>query len=198
LILWIGSVLFASTNVDDIFVLLTFFADPSFHPRQVVVGQFLGMAVLIVVSLLAAAGARAIPLDYVGLLGFVPVILGATKLVALLRRPDPKEPTAEPEARDRFGASKLLAVAGLTIANGSDNVGAYVPLFATRTLREVGILVAVFLVLTGIWCLAAHRLVHHPRVGAPLRRYGHVVLPFALIALGVYILSGCGPLRAFL
>jgi cadmium resistance protein CadD (predicted permease) len=188
-ILWIGLVLFASTNVDDIFVLLAFFADPAFTTRQVVAGQYLGMCVLIGLSLLGALGSRAIPLGYVGLLGFVPLLLGAKRLLDL-RKPDADEPRA-----DRFAASRPLAVAAVTVANGADNLGAYVPLFSTRRPEEIAVLCAVFLVLTGIWCLVAHRLVRHPRAGAPIRRYGRVVVPFALMGLGAYLLW---PLRAFL
>jgi cadmium resistance protein CadD (predicted permease) len=58
-ILWIGLALFAATNVDDIFVLLTFFADPSFRAWQVVIGQYAGILALVGVSLLGAAGAVA-------------------------------------------------------------------------------------------------------------------------------------------
>jgi cadmium resistance protein CadD (predicted permease) len=34
--------LFASTNVDDIFVLIAFFSDRAFRAREVVAGQLLG------------------------------------------------------------------------------------------------------------------------------------------------------------
>lgn len=165
MILWIGLALFAATNIDDILVLLTFFADPSFRARQVVVGQYAGILALIGVSLLGAAGLRVVPLNYVSLLGVVPILLGLWKLVSL-RRPV-ETPVEEPHVPPRFAGSRFLAVAAVTVANGGDNVGAYVPLFSTRGALDVAILVATFLVLTGVWCIAAHRLVHHPRVGLP-------------------------------
>jgi cadmium resistance transport/sequestration family protein len=193
-ILWIGLALFASTNVDDIFVLLTFFADSSFRPRQVVMGQYVGMGVLIAISLLGALGAKVIPLDYVGLLGFVPLLLGVKKLFERKR----EEATGDERTTNRLAASRPLAVAAVTVANGGDNVGAYVPLFSTRSHGEVAILVVTFLVLTGVWCLAAHRLVNHPRTGRTIRRHGRVVVPVALITLGIYILWGCEPLRRVL
>jgi cadmium resistance protein CadD (predicted permease) len=39
-------VLFASTNVDDLFVLLGFFSDPKLRARDIVVGQYAGIATL--------------------------------------------------------------------------------------------------------------------------------------------------------
>jgi cadmium resistance protein CadD (predicted permease) len=45
-------------------------------------------------------------------------------------------------------------------------------------------------VLLWLWCLAARWLVHHPAAGAPLRRYGPGLVPWVLVALGVWILFG--------
>lgn len=42
--------------------------------------------------------------------------------------------------------------------------------------------------LTGVWCLVAHALVCHRALGAPLRRFGHLALPWVLIGIGVVIL----------
>jgi cadmium resistance transport/sequestration family protein len=193
-ILWLGLALFAVTNIDDIFVLLTFFADPTCSARHIVVGQFLGMSALIAISLLGALSATAIPVEYVGLLGFIPMALGVKKLT---ERGVP-ETSVDRAHASRFAAARPLVVAAVTVANGGDNVGAYLPLFSTRSRQEVVILVVTFLALTGVWCLAAYRLVNHPRVGKAVRRYGRVVLPLALLALGAYILWGCAPLRAFL
>jgi cadmium resistance protein CadD (predicted permease) len=48
---------------------------------------------------------------------------------------------------------------------------------------------AVFAVMTAVWCAAGYWLVHHPIVGARIRQYGHIALPFVLIMLGSHILS---------
>jgi cadmium resistance protein CadD (predicted permease) len=34
--------------------------------------------------------------------------------------------------------------------------------------------------------------VNHPRLGAPIRRYGHVVTPVVLIAIGLFVLYEAG------
>ena len=46
----LGIILFASTNVDDLLVLIAFFALPRCRARDVVIGQYLGIGALIVVS----------------------------------------------------------------------------------------------------------------------------------------------------
>ena len=46
--------------------------------------------------------------------------------------------------------------------------------------------------MTAIWCGVAFWFVCHPTLGAPLRRWGPVVLPWILVALGVYIVASPG------
>ena len=114
--------LFAVTNVDDIFVLVGFFSDRRFRPRQVVVGTSLGMAVLVGASVLAALVSLVLAPPYVGLLGLIPLALGLKKLFDLRKPID----AAQDEIPDRTGASglgKIIAVAAVTIANGGDNLG---------------------------------------------------------------------------
>ena len=84
--------------------------------------------------------------------------------------------------------SQWISVALVTIANGGDNLGVYIPLFS-RDLPWFPIYAGVFAVMTGIWCAAGYWLVNHPVLGARIRQYGHRVFPWVLIALGLLILS---------
>ena len=59
-VLGIGIVVFASTNIDDIFLLSAFFADPHLTTRSVLIGQFDGIGLLVAASALAAS-AIAVP-----------------------------------------------------------------------------------------------------------------------------------------
>ena len=185
--LLVAAVAFASTNVDDIFVLLGFFADPAFRARHVVLGQFLGIGALVALSFAGALAALVIPPAYLGLLGLVPIALGLKKLWEL-RRGSSEEDEAELTAHPAAGAHRVLSVAGVTLANGGDNIGVYVPMLATRSAQERFVVVVVFAVMTGVWCLVAHALVRHRTLGAPLRRFGRIALPWVLVAVGLVIL----------
>lgn len=178
----VAAVLFVSTNIDDIFVLVTFFADPAYRPRQVVVGQFLGMCALIALSVVGSLLALLAPGEYIGVLGLVPFALGVMKLLDMRRGGD-----AEARALGNRSGGRWLAVALVTVANGGDNIGAYVPVFATRTPVEVSITVVVFLALTAGWCFLGHALVSHPHVGPAVRRIAGPLTPFVLMAIGVAI-----------
>jgi cadmium resistance protein CadD (predicted permease) len=184
-------VVFASTNVDDIFVLVGFFSDPKLSRWHIVAGQILGIGLIVAASLATAFVALAISPSYVGLLGFAPLAIGVEKLWELWCGGG-----IESELKNRpigLGErSGMLAVAVVTIANSGDNLGVYVPLFVTQAGWERLVTVTIFAIMTLIWCLAAWLLVDHPTLGKPARLYGHRVLPFILIGLGGSILYTSG------
>jgi cadmium resistance protein CadD (predicted permease) len=61
-------VAFAATNIDDIFILTLFFAQKNLRRWQVVVGQYLGLAGLIAISLVGYFARLFIPKSWIGLL----------------------------------------------------------------------------------------------------------------------------------
>ena len=50
----IAIVAFASTNIDDLFLLSSLFVDAEFRTQSVIIGHFLGMSLLVLISILAA------------------------------------------------------------------------------------------------------------------------------------------------
>lgn len=197
--LGVAALVFAATNVDDILLLAAFFADPHLKARSVVLGQFIGIAILVLASALAGAAALVVPPGYAALLGAVPLGLGLRRLwqlraerrrtaVGYPARDEGAVQEAEPAAESR-GRSQVLAVTGVTLANGGDNLAVYIPLFASAP-RTIPIYVAVFAAMTAVWCLAGYALVNNRVMGHHVRRVGQVALPFVLVVLGLWILSG--------
>jgi cadmium resistance protein CadD (predicted permease) len=85
-------------------------------------------------------------------------------------------------------APQSYQVAAVTIANGGDNIGIYVPLFATSSAGRLGVILSVYFAMVGVWCYMAYQLVRHPIVARVLTRYGAAIVPFVLIGLGIFIL----------
>lgn len=83
---------------------------------------------------------------------------------------------------------QVLGVAAVTVANGSDNVGVYMPLFAHATPSEVALTLVVFILMMGLWCLIAWRLIAAPGLAPVLLQHGDQLIPFVLIGLGGLIL----------
>ena len=189
-LLGLAIALFASTNVDDMFVLVGFFSDPKFRPKDIVTGQYAGITALFALALLGSLLALVVSRAYIGLLGVVAIALGAKRLFNLYRN---REATESPlEHSDTRRHTRAATVAFLTLANGADNIGIYMPAFAIRSPFEIGIFAVIFAVMTGLWCFWAHWLVHHPTFGKPIRRYGQRLAPLVLIAIGVSILYDAG------
>jgi cadmium resistance protein CadD (predicted permease) len=190
-ILGLAIVVFASTNIDDLFVLLGFFADSEFRPREVVIGQFAGISALFGVSVAGSLLTLVFSRAFVGLFGIVAIALGTKKLFDLYRDRNQRE--TKPVGHDNLKSNaRTAAVALVTVANGADNIGVYMPTFAIHTGYEIGVFALVFFVMTGSWCFFARWLVHHPTLGTPIRRYSHRITPFVLIGIGVLIMFEAG------
>ena len=181
--LGLALVTFAVTNVDVLLLLSLFFSNPRYSTRSVVVGQFIGVAFLVGVSLVGLVLGTFVNQRWIGLLGFIPIFIG---LHAAWRLRSASVAETPPQVVST--GSTVLQVAAITIANGADNVSVYVPLFATLPAVTVGLYCGVFAAMVGVWCLASYFLVQHPGLARVLARYGHLILPFFLMALGCWIL----------
>jgi cadmium resistance transport/sequestration family protein len=184
--------MFAGTNVDDLVVLTVLFlasrADGRPEAWRIWVGQYAGIAMLVALSVIAALGLAVVPDDWVGLLGFVPFLLGLRGLVSAVRDRD------SGEAGSPAVATGVISVAGITIANGADNVSVYTPVFRTIGLGSTAVTICVFAVGVAIWCLAASWLGSHKKIIQVVERYGQWIVPAVFILIGGVIIAESGVL----
>jgi cadmium resistance protein CadD (predicted permease) len=177
---------FAATNLDDILVLMLFFSQCRDHRGAVSVvgGQVLGIGLLVLVSLSGLLGRSLAPEPWIGLLGLLPISLG----VSLWLEATPPSRSDPPAAALGAAQPQLLAVAAITLANGSDNIGVYLPLFARASQGEILVTLAIFTAMVGLWCGIAWRLVQLPGPSGFLQRQGTRLMPALLGGLGLYLL----------
>ena len=186
----IGVAGFAATNIDDIFLLIMFFPNSSmtYPVKQVIIGQYIGIGLLVAISASGFFFSMAVPTYIIGLLGIVPIVIGIRKLALLTKK---EESDLNQAVGDKSKSNlAFAAVASVTFSNGGDNIGVYTPLFAKyNTIGEITVLAAIFMAMTGLWCIAAYCLVNNPIVASKIRHVGRIILPFVLIGLGAYILT---------
>ncbi|MBD2092953.1 cadmium resistance transporter [Microcoleus sp. FACHB-1515] len=189
---------FAATNIDDIVVLMIFYAQVNsiFRPRHIISGQYLGFVVLIVASLPGFFGGFLLPESVIGLLGFLPIAIGIKAWFD--RDSDTQDVSINAANSSSLLPAQTLQVAAVTIANGGDNVGIYLPLFASSNAFQLTVILSVFAIMIIVWCSIAAQLARHPLIAKSLTRYGHIVVPFVLIALGLYILYESGAYQLLL
>jgi cadmium resistance transport/sequestration family protein len=196
-----GMTAFTATNLDDILILLLFFSQVNavFRRRHIVFGQFLGFTALVLASLPGFFGRLIFPPDWIGMLGLLPIAIGLSRLL----NPETEDSEAEAESEQSensfftsFLSPQTYSVAAVTVANGGDNIGIYVPLFASNTLESLAVILAVFFSMVGVWCYAAYRLIQMRAIADTLTRYGNQLVPFVLIGLGIGILVKSGTLAS--
>lgn len=174
-------VAFAATNLDDIFVLTFFFAQKNLQIWRVVLGQYLGIAGLILVSLVGFFARLIIPYKWIGFLGLIPIAIGIRKLIAL------KEEQAEKTGVRHV--ESFLTVAAITFANGGDNIAIYTPLFASSSWATLTITLITFSVMMALWCVAGYAIGNHVVVIRLIDRYAAPSCPSFLSDSGATFFS---------
>ncbi|WP_028979735.1 cadmium resistance transporter [Sporocytophaga myxococcoides] len=177
---------FALTNIDDLMILSMYFSNPAYKKSNVVIGQYLGVMTLVIISLSGFILGKVVEPRWIGLLGIIPIVLGLKGIIALFKSDNDETQNAEGASKTKI---QYLNVALVTIANGGDNLGVYTPLFASNSLTTIMLFVIVFMVMIAVWCVLAFYFVKHPFVEKVLGKYGHIILPVFLIALGIWILA---------
>ncbi|MDK8643773.1 MULTISPECIES: CadD family cadmium resistance transporter [Niallia] len=195
---------FIVTNIDDIFVLMLLFSQAKTHaktsdgrkvnmktknnlinPREIVIGQYLGFSLLVLISLLGTFGVMLIPKQWVGLLGLIPIFLG----IKLFIKGEDEDEGAILSSLNSGKFNKLfMSIAFITFANGGDNIGIYVPYFSTLNISELVVTVIIFLLMVAIWCFLGYRLAAFRHVSEILEKYGRWIIPIVFVGLGIYIM----------
>lgn len=205
-----GITSFAATNLDDLVILTLLFArvSPTFRGEHIVAGQYLGFLLLVLASLPGFLFGLWIPKTWLGLLGILPILIGLNQLIqAEAPEETVQEISTSLPTRQRSGTwqsyvSRFLSpptyqIAAITFANGGDNIGIYVPLFANSNLAGLSVILTVFLILIAVWCGTAYHLTQYSLFRKYLAHYGHKVVPFVLIGLGIFIFVESGSYQLF-
>lgn len=207
---------FTSTNIDDIFVLMLFFSQTNNTMKKwhIIIGQYLGIGALITISIIGALGISVVPHEYVGFLGMVPIYLGIKAYVdhkkestnnlnmgqnRLQDNENNKiEETNNTQTNSIIAFVKniinpnIIKVFVVTFANGGDNIGIYIPLFASMSLVEIFVTTIIFVLLIALWCFIGLKLVEYPFVGRNIEKYKHILIPIIFTGLGIFILMQSG------
>ena len=166
---------FIGTNVDDVVMLtiLLFIAEKRW---KVVAGQYIGMMVLIAISILGSYSAALFLSDYIWLLGFIPIVLG---IRAIFARDDGNDVLSNKVS--------MLGTAAITISNGSDNIGVYIPLFAQYDIPHLLMLLSIYFIGIAVLCFAAACISDIKGIREAVGRYRRFIVPTVLISIGIMI-----------
>ncbi len=178
---------YVATNLDNFILLVSLLARYRNPTSNVVAGYFTCMQILGFVGLWIGKAANIVPVEYLGLLGFVPISIGAVELIQL-RRGKAKVTVAKEKSVD--GVQKVFMTTLFSqLGNGADTIVVFGVLFID-SMPSADILtiltlaaMAVIFVFVGIYA------VRHPALCEWIDRYAYRAMPFVLIIVGVYILA---------
>ena len=181
--------LFIATNIDDIIVLSLFFARGAGQrgtTTRIALGQYLGFTGILGAAVLVSLGAGAfLPPEAIPYFGLIPLGLGLWAAWEAWRDDDDDD---DDEAKVAGKNVAVWTVAGVTFANGGDNIGVYVPVFLSIGPTAVVAYCIVFLALVAVLVVAARFVATREPIAEFLERWEHVLFPLVLIGLGVVIL----------
>ena len=183
--------MFAVTNLDDILVLAMFFGQGAAHRGstvRIVVGQYLGFLAILLASVLGAMGAALLPESVIPYLGLLPLILGLRAAWLVWRRRHDVGSDEGPVGPSPSDGPGIWQVSAVTLANGGDNIGVYVPVLAVAGAGGTAVYLVVFLIGVAVWCAAGKFFATRPPIARALARWGHILMPVVLMAIGALIL----------
>lgn len=191
---------YISTSIDYLIILIILFAQPSQNKQKwhIYAGQYLGTGLLVGASLVAAYVVNFVPEEWmVGLLGLIPIYLGIR--FAIVGEDAEEEEEEIIERLEQSKANQLFwTVTLLTIASGGDNLGIYIPYFASLDWSQTLVALLVFVIGIIIFCEISRVLSSIPLIFETIEKYERIIVPLVFILLGLYIMYENGTIETFL
>lgn len=187
-----ATAIFISTSIDDLVLLLFFhsMADTKGKRLSILFGSLIGIGCLVAIGMVGAYFAQKMLEPWaLGLLGLVPIALGIRMIVG---------PEAE-EGSEGVAASRslLITVTLLTIASGGDNLGLYIPWFATLETGAMTVVLLVFFICCVLFWSMAGLLANQKHIKLLLTRFSRLLVPLVYLVLGATILFESGTIEKF-
>jgi cadmium resistance protein CadD (predicted permease) len=140
-IIGLGSGAFLASNIDDLVILMFFFSNHRFPAIHVVLGQYVGMSLLLAVGLAGSLIKFVIPNNLIGLIGLIPIAIGIKELLGSGREKHEDYqnehdnlPSDRKISQNRWiTILPFLTVASITFSGGEE-IGIYAAIFATNWL----------------------------------------------------------------
>lgn len=180
---------YIGTSIDHIIVLVLLFSRTDHRKSEyisIISAVFTGFTVIILISLMARFGLQLVRQEWIGLLGLIPIGLG----VRVFFRPADDEKEAEEKISVSFSrhSKPFVGVFFLMLAFGGDNLGVYIPLFASFDWSQLVLTLIVYYTLSGLMLGAAYKISEVRRINMFIENYERWIVSLVFITLGLYIM----------
>lgn len=171
---------FVATNVDNLLILVAWMLGGRLATRRLLGAYSLAAAAVLLVALLFGTVSNLLPVQYLGYLGIIPVLLG---LKMLAERFQANEAVSEKKALSS------VAVATALFANSVDTILVFAPLLADSAASVDPLIAASYVLVAGAWFAVAWWFSRNVARLARVTMIAQWVAPLIMIAVGLYILD---------
>ncbi|MDI6523857.1 cadmium resistance transporter [Leuconostoc suionicum] len=186
---------YIGTTTDYFVVLLLLFGkyQSRKETKSVIIGAYIGNALLVLVSLVIAILLQQVPAEWLlGLLGLIPIYLGIRSYLS-----DEDEGDEIEERLNKIQPKNILKnVILITFAAcGADNMALYIPYFTTIADSTIPIIFVIFIMILTIVIYSAYKMVSIPVVKKFFDRRGDLIQLVVYVLLGLYVLFDSGTIQ---
>ena len=175
---------FIATNLDNLLVLVALSAGGT--RLRAAAGFLLAAATLLCAATLGMFVGDLLDPNWVGYLGVVPLALGLSMFVKLLRPGDPEAPTVNAAPVGIAGSCLVM------LSNSGDNLALFLPLMADTQKTLLPVIILTYVGMAMAWTLLARWLVGHRLLARSLERHGRWILPCIMVVVGSVVLMDTG------
>lgn len=176
---------FAATNVDNLVLLVAWMLSGRVPRHHIFMGYAVGMALLLAVTIGLGFSSNLMPVQYLGYLGIIPVLLGVKMLFDLRR----KNNVGLDDLQAPSPKSSIVEIASTQLANGVDTILVFSPLLADSSGDIDYVIVSSFTVMVAMWFGVAWLLALHASRLKYVTLAGQWIAPVVMILVGIYILD---------
>lgn len=182
------AITFVATGIDEMIVLILLFANAKKLKsiRNIYIGQQIGMTILLLLSLLTVYGIALISGKWIGLLGFLPIIIGLK--ILFFGEEEGDDEKQEWELKTKKFRSQIVSVALLALTGGAEELVIFIPYFAALDAFDTMIAALTFFVMIPIWCTVCKKISSIDRFQAGVQKYERIILPIVFIGIGLSVL----------
>ncbi|WJI90569.1 cadmium resistance transporter [Weissella viridescens] len=188
-------VAFISSNLDDLVILTILYAEATNRKQRstILFGQLLGIGAILVLSIACVTMLHAFNLNYLNLLGIFPLLMGMSGFYKLYKADETakKETAYHTKVKKQVHTATGLTlgtIMTLTISNGADNMGIYIPLFSKYSNARMWGVLGLFIIMIPIWCWIGQLISDLPVIRNFVQKYQKILVPVIYVGLGLYIL----------
>jgi cadmium resistance protein CadD (predicted permease) len=126
-----------------------------------------------------------VPVQYLGLLGIVPVLIGLAAIVRLFHNKGVVHDPVMPGGGSTAAAATMLSQLG----NSTDTIITYSVLYSDANDLADHMILASFAGMALLLAMVAYLALRHSWLSRPVQLYGHYITPLILITVGMFVLS---------